>query len=163
MRILRFIVLLISLFLLQTIVISRYAIFGVRADLLLIITTLYAVNFGAEKGLVVGLLCGIVQDIFGGMLYISTISKGVLGFLIGTLKESVLGTEETVVLTAILAATVTNYFFELVLLFFFFGKPLASPLALFITLVISCLYNSALTFVLLPAFKASTRYFMEEQ
>lgn len=162
MKLLKFSLTLILIYLVQVIVIARFAIFGVRADLLLIVSTLFAVTFGAEKGFMIGAVCGFIQDIFGGMFYINTISKGLLGFLVGTFKESVLGTEEAVALIAVFVATVTNFIFEIVLLFFFFGRPIASPGVLFSTLILACLYNSILTPVLYPLVRLSTQYLVAE-
>ena len=163
MKIFRLVIFLILVYLLQVIVISRFAVLGVAANLPLIVTALFAVTFGAEKGFIVGLICGLIQDILGGGFYINTISFGLLGFLIGTFKESVLGTEEAVSLAAVIAATVTAFVFELLLLFFFFGKPLGSPISILITLAISCLYNSVITPVLYPAIKLSSRYLIEAE
>jgi rod shape-determining protein MreD len=153
MKILKLLLFLLIVYLLQTVVVSRFPIMGTRADLMLIVTALLAVNYGIEDGFVAGVLCGFIQDIFGGMFYIHTASKGILGFLVGTFKESVLGTEESVTLTAVLAATVTNYLLELAILFFFFGKPLASVPVLLLMLLISCIYNGILSVVLYPAVK----------
>jgi rod shape-determining protein MreD len=154
MRALKLILLLAGAYLLQTVVASKFAFFGVRVDILLIITTLYAVSYGPEDGFIFGLLCGLIQDVFGSGLYFNAISKSLLGFLVGTFKESVLGTEEAVAISAVSVATVTNFIFEMMIMFFFFGKPLASPVVLIATLAISCIYNSILTPVFYKAMKA---------
>jgi rod shape-determining protein MreD len=148
-------------YLFQITVASRLSVFGVKADLLLIITTLFAVTYGAENGFLIGLFCGLVQDVFGGSFYMFTISKALLGFLIGTFKESVFGTEEGVALTAVFVASVTNFILETVILFFFFGKPIASLFALAVTLVISCLYNSLLAPLFYPMVKFTSKLVME--
>ena len=88
---------------------------------------------------------------------------GLLGLLIGTFKESVFGTEETVAFTAVLAATVTNYVFEFALLFFFFGKPVASVRILMITLILSCIMNSILAPFVYSTVKASSNFITAEQ
>ena len=163
MRTSRLFILIMLAYLVQTIVVSRFAVLGVRADLLLILTALYAVSFGAEKGFLVGLLCGSIQDIFGTTFFAHTIPFALLGFLIGTFKESVFGTEESVALTAVFVATVTNYIFELMFLFFFFGRPLAPPLVLLVTVIISCLYNSVLAPLIYPLIRSSSRFLAAEQ
>jgi rod shape-determining protein MreD len=155
MKILKLFAFLLFFYLLQITVFSRFEVLGVRPDILLIVTTLLAVTYGAEEGFVVGILCGIISDIFGGLFYINTVSKGLLGFLVGTFKESVLGTEEAVSLTAVLAATMTNFIIELLLLFFFFGKPIASIPVILITLTVSCFYNGILSVIFVPALKWS--------
>ncbi len=157
MKALKLILMLIGVYLLQVIVISRFTVFGVRADLPLIVTTLFAVTYGAEQGFTAGFLFGFIQDILGGVLYISTFSRAILGFLVGTFKESVLGTEETIAVSAVFVATVTNFLLELVILFFFFGKPLASPFVLIVTLIISCVFNSVLAPLLFPVVRAASR------
>jgi rod shape-determining protein MreD len=163
MKVFKLFVLIMLAYLVQTIVISRFAILGVRADLLLIITALYAVTFGAEKGFLVGILCGSIQDIFGTTFFAHTIPFALLGFLIGTFKESVFGTEESVAFTAVSVAAVTNYVFELLFLFFFFGRPIASPLILLATLVISCLYNSLLAPLIYPLIRSSSQFLIAEE
>jgi rod shape-determining protein MreD len=161
MKILKIALSILLIYLFQITIISRLSVFGVKADLLLIVTTLFAVTYGAEEGFLMGLFCGLVQDIFGGSFYMQTVSKAVLGFLIGTFKESVFGTEEGVALTAVAVATVTNFILELTMLFFFFGRPVASPLALMSALIISCLYNSLLAPVFFPIVKFGSRLLRE--
>lgn len=163
MRTSRLFILIVLAYLIQTIVVSRFTVLGVRADLLLIITALYAVTFGAEKGFLVGLLCGSIQDLLGTAFFAHTIPFALLGFLIGTFKESVFGTEESVALTAVFVATVTNCIFELLFLFFFFGRPLASPLILLATIIISSLYNSVLAPLIYPLIRSSSRFLIAEQ
>ena len=150
MRYLKLAALLLAAHLLQTVVISRYSLLGVRPDLMLVTVSLFAVNFGAEDGLVSGVIGGLIQDLLGGAYFLNTATKGLLGFLIGTLKESVIGTEEAVTLTAVVAATVTNFVLELVMLYFFFGKPIASPLIVIMTLALLCIYNSIIAFLFYP-------------
>jgi len=161
MKLLKIALSILLIYLFQITIISRLSVFGVKADLLLIVTTLFAVTYGAEEGFLMGLFCGLVQDIFGGSFYMQTVSKAVLGFLIGTFKESVFGTEEGVALTAVAVATVTNFILELTMLFFFFGRPIASPLALMSALIISCLYNSLLAPVFFPMVKFGSRLLRE--
>ena len=161
MKILKIALTILLIYLFQITIISRLSVFGVKADLLLIVTTLFAVTYGAEEGFLMGLFCGLVQDIFGGSFYMQTVSKAVLGFLIGTFKESVFGTEEGVALIAVAVATVTNFILELTMLFFFFGRPVASPLALMSALIISCLYNSLLAPVFFPIVKFGSRLLRE--
>jgi len=151
----------IFVYLLQITIVSRLSVFGVKADLLLIITTLFAVTYGAENGFFVGMLCGLVQDVFGGSFYMQLVSRALLGFLIGTFKESVFGTEESVAFMAVFVATVTNFVLETVILFFFFGRPFASPLILAATLIISCLYNSLLAPLFYPLVRFTSRSVME--
>jgi rod shape-determining protein MreD len=162
MKAIKVFLLLLFVYLLQILFVSRFALFGVKADLILIVTTLFAVTYGPEDGFVIGLLFGLIQDILGGVLYMNTFSKAILGFLVGTFKESVLGTEEMVALSAVCVATVTNFLLELVILFFFFGKPVASPLTLFITLGLSCLYNGLFAPFLFPVVRAVSKMVMEQ-
>lgn len=154
MRSFRVALIIFSVYLLQTIIASRFPVFGVRVDLLLVFTTLFAVYYGPEQGFMAGLICGITQDIFGTGPFFNAISKSLMGFLVGTFKESVLGTEEAVAVTAVAVATITNFILELMIMFFFFGKPLASIGVLFATLLLSCLYNSALAPVMYMLIKA---------
>ena len=136
---------------------SRLSIFGVKADLLLIITALFGVVYGPEEGFLVGMFCGLTQDLLSGTFYVHILSKALLGFLMGTFKESVFGTEEGVALTAVFVATITGFILDAALLFFFFEKPFASPFILVITLVISCIYNSALAPLFYPLVKAGLK------
>jgi hypothetical protein len=79
----------------------------------------------------------------------------------GTFKESVFGTEEGVALTAVFVATVTNFILQAVILFFFFGRPFASPLTLAATLIISTMYNSLLAPLFYPLVKFTSGLVME--
>jgi rod shape-determining protein MreD len=151
-----------AVYLLQVVVISRFALIGVRPDLLLIAVSMYSISFGAEEGFIAGVICGLIQDLFSGFFFVHTLSKGLLGFLIGTLKESVLGTDEAVVLSAVMTATVTNFIFEYILLFFFFGRPLSTFPVLLITLILSCVYNSILAFLLAPSMRLISRAALAE-
>jgi rod shape-determining protein MreD len=161
MKIIKIVLSIVLIYLFQITVVSRLSVFGVNADILLIVTTLFAVTYGAEEGFLMGLFCGLVQDLCGGSFFMQTISRAILGFLIGTFKESVFGTEEGVALTAVAVATVTNFILELTILFFFFGRPVASPLVLAGTLVIACLYNSLLAPLFYPVVKFGSRLVME--
>ena len=150
MRYLKLTLLLLAAHLIQTAVLSRYSLLGVRPDLMLVTVSLFAVNFGAEDGFASGVIAGLIQDLLGGAYFLNTATKGLLGFLIGTLKESIIGTEEAVTLTAVVAATATNFVLELVMLYFFFGKPIASPFVVILTLFLLSVYNSILAFILYP-------------
>ncbi len=148
-------------YLLQVAIVPRFAVFGVGPDLFVIVITLFSVAYGAESGFLTGFFCGLVQDIFVGPFYFHSVTRSLLGFLMGTFKESVFGTEEGVAFTAVAVATVTNFILEAVTLFFFFGRPLASPLSLAAVLIISCIYNSALAPLFYPLVKSGSRMVME--
>jgi rod shape-determining protein MreD len=150
MRYFKTFLLLFLVYIFQTVVMSRFSILGVNADLLLIMTVFFAINYGVEDGFVAGLISGLLLDVFGGYHLVHTISMSVLGFLLATFKESVLGTEDAVALSAVAVATVTNFLFELILFFFFFGKPLGAPLYIVPMLFLSVIYNSLLTPLLYP-------------
>ena len=150
MRYLKLAAFLLAVYLLQIIVISRISVLGVRPNLLLVTITLFAVNLGAEEGFAAGVIGGLIIDLLGGTYFLNTATDGLLGFLIGTLKESVIGTEEAVTITAVLAATATSFVFELIMLYFFLGKPIASPFVVMLTLVLLCVYNSVLAFISYP-------------
>ncbi len=141
----------------QITIMARLSVFGVKADLLLIITALFAVVYGPEKGFLIGMFCGLTQDLLGGTFYIHILSRALLGFLMGTFKESVFGTEEGIALTAVFVATVTAFILDAALLFFFFERPVASPFVLAVTLIISCFYNCALAPLFYPAVKAGAQ------
>jgi rod shape-determining protein MreD len=154
MKILRLFFLLLSVYIFQVTIASRFTIFTVKPDLLLIVITLFAVSQGVERGFSAGIIGGLLQDLIGGVFFINSLTKGVLGFLVGTFKESIFGSEETVAVTAVLVATVTEFVLQCVLLLFFFDKPLASPLALLSMLILSCAYNCVLAPVLYPFIRA---------
>lgn len=149
-------------YLIQITLLSRFPFFGVRPDLLLVCVTMISVRYGAVEGFLGGLICGVTQDVFGGIYYIQTISKSMLGFLVGTYKESVLGTEEAVNMTAVFAATVTNFVFEVALMYFFFGKPIAPILFVLISLILSCFYNGVIAYLAYPVIKRLAVLVFEE-
>jgi rod shape-determining protein MreD len=161
MKILNFLLFFIAVYIVQTVVLSRFAIFGVRPDLFLIITTLIAVTYGAEEGLILGFFFGIFQDLSSGLIPINMFTKALLGYLVGTFKESVIVSDEMVAFTAVSVATITSFILELVILFFFFGKAVSSPLVLFVTLTISCLYNGILAHLFYPVVKFGSKLVVE--
>jgi len=162
MKIFRLGVFIFLVYLLQVAVVSRFAIFSVRPDLMLVVITLIAVTQGVERGFASGFLGGLMQDVLGGMYFINFLTKGLLGFLVGTFKESIFGSEESVAVTAVLVATVTEFVLQVLILSLFFDKPVATPLSLFLLLVISSVFNCAIAPILYPLIRASAPYFAEE-
>lgn len=163
MKIFKTIFLILFIYIIQVTIISRFSLFTVSPDILLVTITLFAVSNGAEKGFALGVIGGILQDILGGTFFINMLTKGLLGFLVGTFKESIFGTEETVALTAVLVATITDFILYALLIFFFFNKPIATPASLLVMLILSCIYNCLLAPVMYPIIKGASRLLVEDQ
>ncbi|TBR21115.1 MAG: hypothetical protein EPO63_09010 [Candidatus Nitrosotenuis sp.] len=75
------------LFILQTSVLRMYA--SIAPDTALLATAWFALRYGRYGGLDSGVLGGLLQDVASfGMMGINLLSKGVIGLLVGWLKEN---------------------------------------------------------------------------
>ena len=78
------------LFLFQTTILHSFTMFGVRPDMVLILTFLIAVSLGGDKGATAGFALGLIQDCLSSSIFgINAFSKGVVGFIFGNLREKI--------------------------------------------------------------------------
>ena len=76
------------IFFIDLFIFERFRIFGVKPELLLIAVLFFGFNFGIARGIEVGVVSGILRDIFSvGYFGISIISFSLAGFIAGCLKD----------------------------------------------------------------------------
>ena len=79
------------IFFIDLFVFEKFRIFGVKPELLLIAVLFFGFNFGIARGIEVGIIAGILKDIFSvGYFGISIISFTLTGFIAGCLKDKLL-------------------------------------------------------------------------
>ena len=72
---------------LQVIFFSVYTPWGIKPDLLLVLIVVTSILEGPKTGLLIGIIGGLLQDIFlGNFISINTIIKGPLAFISGFLE-----------------------------------------------------------------------------
>ena len=92
---------------LQSTVIPVLSIGGVRPDLVLVVVVSAALTAGRETGLICGVFGGLLQDLLSvGPFGYNTLSKMLLGFLVGLYERKVNQGSLLLPLLAVAAATV---------------------------------------------------------
>jgi len=92
---------------LQSTVIPVLSIGGVRPDLVLVVVVSAALTAGRETGLICGVFGGLLQDLLSvGPFGYNTLSKMLLGFLVGMYERKVNQGSLLLPLLAVAAATV---------------------------------------------------------
>ncbi|MGM0501045.1 MAG: rod shape-determining protein MreD [Bacillota bacterium] len=90
--------------------------FGIHPDLLLIVLTMGAINYGKTAGGVLGFTAGLLQDWFsGGLFGIHAVSKTITGYLCGFLKNHIYQDHFLTPPVITVLATIVN---QLLILFF---------------------------------------------
>lgn len=75
-------------FVIQSTVLPYIAIGEIKPNLMLIVTASYAFLLGDRPGILVGVLCGLLQDIFfGPVIGFSSMVYAVIGYLCGKFKN----------------------------------------------------------------------------
>jgi rod shape-determining protein MreD len=63
---------------------------GARPDAMLLVTLYIGINRGSESGLVTGFFLGLIKDILsGGLLGSNSLSKGLIGYLTGSVVRNI--------------------------------------------------------------------------
>jgi len=94
---------------LQTTIIPYSLFYNIIPDLLLIIITLLAIYRGKTVGGVLGFITGLLQDWFsGGLFGINAISKTIVGYLFGFLKDHIYPQNIMVPPVGVAIATIIN-------------------------------------------------------
>lgn len=87
----------------------QYFFYGITPDFLLILIIFLAVNYGRTTGGLTGFLIGFLQDLFsGGLFGINAISKAIVGYLVGFLKNNIYRDKLLLPPLVTLLATVVN-------------------------------------------------------
>ena len=136
---------------LQTVLSPRIAIFGVKPDFLLIVVVVWGITRGGKEGGIVGLGAGFLEDILSANFYIHTFTKAIAGFFSGVIKR-IFGTVSALIyIISVGVLTPISYILEIMAFYFFFGRQLPGAYSIFSVMVLSAIYNAALTAILFPA------------
>ena len=98
------------LILVQSAVFSRFNILGARLDLILLLAVVCGLMGGAEKGLVIGILLGLCQDLLYGTGYYFLFGLGFAGFVSGAIKGAIIS-DDIISLCAIAFVSMLSYHF----------------------------------------------------
>lgn len=75
-------------FVLQTSVLPTFAVQGMTSNLMIIVASSYGFMFGADKGMLIGLSCGLLCDIFfGPLIGFYAAVYALVGFLSGKFRK----------------------------------------------------------------------------
>ena len=149
----RFLIILIFVSIVQTVFVPYLRVFGIVPDLLLVLVTISAVVLGRRYGVVVGAIAGFLQDALSSTDYVHTISKIAVGYIIGFIKENVLGGEEAISAVTVFLVSIISAVIDITLLYFFIGKPTPTIYYVFLTIVVYSFYYIASVPVLYPIMK----------
>ena len=87
MKYLLYTLLILVLFIFQSFFSGFEFLSNIKPDLLLILVIIIAVNQGKRKGILTGLIVGLLEDLFfGGLIGVNAISKMIVGLLFGFFK-----------------------------------------------------------------------------
>jgi rod shape-determining protein MreD len=84
----------VACFILQTSFVPSLAVFGAKPDLLMIILFFFSIRYGVMPGLFMGFLLGITQDLYTpALLGQNALTKTLVGACIGLFNEKVMRTD----------------------------------------------------------------------
>ena len=76
--------------LIQLTLLNSITILGIKPDLIMVIVVVFSLLRGEKEGAISGFASGLLQDIFSaGLLGINALTKTVIGFICGILKEKI--------------------------------------------------------------------------
>ncbi len=149
-----FLMLFIGLFL-QITVFSRLKILGIKPDLILIIVLGIAFFQGSYRGMAVGFLGGLLEDVFSGAnLGTNALSKVLCGFLASVIGRRVyenVGTQAVL----ILLFSLLDRIFNLAILFFS-GAAVSISFSFIPQTIVYMLYNLAIGILIFPLIRKIT-------
>lgn len=150
MKYLRTAVFFIVVLLAQSAVFSRLSVLGARMDLVLLFVVVFGIMAGAEKGLAIGVLAGICQDMLYGTGYYFLLGMGFAGFISGAIKGAII-IDDTVTLSAIAFVSIIFYhlFYALIFQYLFTREIHGLSIGLFA----GALANALLAPVFIDAYK----------
>lgn len=135
---------------LQTTFSPRIALFNVKPDLLLISAVIWGISYGAFQGGAVGFVAGLLEDLLSTGFYINTLIKAIVGFSSGVVRGNIAVASTLICTIAVASLTPLSYILELLIFYFFFGRPLPSAYSTLSVIFLSSIYNSILTAALSP-------------
>ncbi len=142
MPILIFIFFTILIFTIQTTVLRYISIAGVTPDIILIFTVYAGLRQGKEKGITTGFILGLIQDsLSAGIMGVNALSKGLLGFIVGDIREKIMSENTITQCFFIFIATIFDGLIVLLISETIFPEDLGGRISLR-PLLSRALYNS---------------------
>lgn len=81
----------IIIFVFQTTVLYGFTVLDVRPDIILILAAFFGFCLGGDKGAIAGFILGLIQDcLSNSLLGANAFSKGVIGLIIGNLRDKII-------------------------------------------------------------------------
>ena len=97
MRYLKWPILFVACFILQTSFVPSLAVFGAKPDLIMIILFFFSIRYGVMPGLFMGFLLGLTQDLYSpAILGQNALTKTLVGACIGLFNEKLMRTDPIV-------------------------------------------------------------------
>lgn len=156
----RFIILLVTAWILQATVIPLLAIGSAEPDIILIVVATYAFLEGPTAGVLAGFLGGLFQDLLlirGVGLNI--ISKTMVGYLAGLVERTLFGTSSLLPTAVMFVVSLINQVLYIVTSFIV-GDNIEIWLAFRTIILPSAIYTSGVTYLI---FSWLTRFFSHER
>jgi rod shape-determining protein MreD len=148
---------------LQSTLVSHFRIWGVFADLPLLVVVSWGVLRGPREGLIWGFLAGLLLDIFSGAPFgAATFGLMAVGLLSGLVKSAVFQSRIVLPMLAVLLATII-YDIIFLIVVWISGYPVAWLDSLFRLVLPSAVLNTVLTPVIIVIMAwLNTRFGREE-
>lgn len=130
---------------LETTLFSHFSIRGMVPDLVLIFVSFFAIVNGSRSGFAYGFLCGLFEDLYlGRFIGMNALAKAITAYLVGKLEMRVFKDNILVGFAGVIAATVINEAFLLILAALSWPKLVLGPSMVY-NLMGQVAYNSLLS------------------
>lgn len=117
---------------------------GTIPDILLIVVIFFAIFNGANQGIIYGVACGLLEDLYlGRFIGLNAISKGITAYIIGRLQGNVFKENILVGVIGVVGGTLVNSFIVFMLSLSSFGSSQAIRIML-ISIAWQMVYNTIL-------------------
>lgn len=135
-------ILLVVLFSTQITLLEKFAFAGITPDLALIYVIFCAIHFQDNRGIGMGFVVGLMQDVLsGGLLGVNTLSKSLIAFIFSSLKDKIMMEGVVPIFFFMIAASILDGFiYYLVMITLLKGELPAS--FLFSSLPVYAIYNA---------------------
>jgi rod shape-determining protein MreD len=155
--------LLVTVAILQSTIVSHFTIWGVFADLPLLVVVSWGLLRGPREGVIWGFIAGLTVDLFSGAPFgAATFGLMAIGFLSGLGKSTVFRSQIFLPLITVLLATIV-YDILFLLVVWISGYPVSWLDSLFHLILPSAVLNAALTPVVFIIMRwLNTRFGREE-
>ncbi|MEA4923789.1 MAG: rod shape-determining protein MreD [Syntrophomonadaceae bacterium] len=143
---------------LQTTFFRMFSFQGAVPDAVLVLVIFYAIFNGANKGIIYGAACGLLEDLyFGRFIGMNAIIKGLTGFIIGRLQGNVFKENILVGVLGVIGGTALNAFLLFILSLVSF-EVFNIDKSIFMNLIYQGVYNTLIGIPLyIWYYRSSTR------